>query len=296
MYIAQLSLSRELYASITMCYANLAPTVSTSQLCTWIQPTLSATGTFGFHLVPLYVNDSSSIALYGLILFYGLTKKELARYRPLAKFLSIKLIVIFTFYQSFMVCRTPLHRPSPTESHVLVKFNVLKNRVIHGTEFWTSTNVADGLNALTICIEVRSSYRFFTDLTGWPNTDDFFLTLHDVGFPLGRVSGATGTRPHKHLATALGLDQLMYAFLTLSPSDPRMLTYLDPQGTLPSKLVLSLPISQVASLAGAHPPLPNRTLVRPSALRVTSQRPANHVPFTRGNARALMTGFGLRCT
>ena len=44
-----------------------------------------------------------SIALYGLILFYGLTKEELAGRRPLAKFLSIKLIVMFTFYQSFVV-------------------------------------------------------------------------------------------------------------------------------------------------------------------------------------------------
>jgi Organic solute transporter Ostalpha len=38
-----------------------------------------------------------------LILFYDLTKEELAGRRPLAKFLSIKLIVFFTFYQSFVV-------------------------------------------------------------------------------------------------------------------------------------------------------------------------------------------------
>ena len=44
-----------------------------------------------------------SIALYGLVLFYDLTKEELAGRRPLAKFLSIKLIVFFTFYQSFLV-------------------------------------------------------------------------------------------------------------------------------------------------------------------------------------------------
>jgi Organic solute transporter Ostalpha len=149
-----------------MCYANLAPIVFTSQLCTWIQPRLSASGTFSFHLVPLYVDDSSSIAQYGLSLFHDLTKKRLAGHRPLAKFLSIKSILMFTSYQSLLVCRTPLHRPSPAKLHVLVKFNVLKNRVIHGTNFWTSTNVADGLNALTICIEVRSSYRFFTELTG----------------------------------------------------------------------------------------------------------------------------------
>lgn len=43
------------------------------------------------------------IALYGLIVFYELTKEELKGKRPLAKFLSIKLIVMFTFYQSTVV-------------------------------------------------------------------------------------------------------------------------------------------------------------------------------------------------
>jgi hypothetical protein len=36
---------------------------------------------------------------------------------------------------------------------MLVKFTLLENRVIHGTEFWTPTNIADGLDALSICIE-----------------------------------------------------------------------------------------------------------------------------------------------
>ena len=48
-------------------------------------------------------DNFSSVALYGLIVFYDLTKAELAGRRPLAKFLSIKLIVFFTFYQSFVV-------------------------------------------------------------------------------------------------------------------------------------------------------------------------------------------------
>jgi hypothetical protein len=39
-----------------------------------------------------------------------------------------------------------------------------------------------------------------------------------------RVPGATDTTPHKHLATALGLDQLMYAFLIFISFRP---TYLD---------------------------------------------------------------------
>ena len=73
-------------------------------------------------------------------MFYGLTKDELVGQRPLAKFLCIKLIVMFTFYQSFV-------------------FDWLEGRVIHATQYWTETNIADGLTALTICIEVRLGFR-----------------------------------------------------------------------------------------------------------------------------------------
>ncbi|KAJ7753659.1 organic solute transporter Ostalpha-domain-containing protein [Mycena maculata] len=78
---------------------------------------------------------SITIALYGLLVFFGLVHEELAGRRPLAKFLCIKLIVMFTFYQSFV-------------------FSMLEGRVIKATEYWSEANIADGLNALTICIEM----------------------------------------------------------------------------------------------------------------------------------------------
>ncbi|KAF8906499.1 organic solute transporter Ostalpha-domain-containing protein [Gymnopilus junonius] len=94
---------------------------------------------FDAHFANVYLEAvdfvSISVALYGLLIFYGLTRDDLKGKKPLAKFLCIKLIVMFTWYQSFI-------------------FSALQGRVIHGTEFWTSTNIADGLNALTICIEM----------------------------------------------------------------------------------------------------------------------------------------------
>jgi len=78
---------------------------------------------------------SISVALYGLVVFYGLTKDELKGRRPLAKFLAIKLIVFFTFYQAFV-------------------FSMLEGRVIHATKYWTEANIADGLTALATCIEM----------------------------------------------------------------------------------------------------------------------------------------------
>ncbi len=45
---------------------------------------------------------STRIALYGLLIFYGLTAEELKGRRPLSKFVCIKLIVMVPFYQGFV--------------------------------------------------------------------------------------------------------------------------------------------------------------------------------------------------
>lgn len=87
---------------------------------------------------------SITVALYGLIVFYALTREELTGRRPLAKFLAIKLIVMFTFYQGLV-------------------FDALEGRVIHATQYWTETNIADGLNALATCIEMV----FFSAFMMW---------------------------------------------------------------------------------------------------------------------------------
>jgi len=103
---------------------------------------------FSPHFANVYLEAvdfvSISVALYGLLVFYGLTAAELKGRRPLAKFLCIKLIVFFTFYQSFV-------------------FSALEGRVIKATQYWTETNIANGLNALAICIEMV----FFSGLMMW---------------------------------------------------------------------------------------------------------------------------------
>ncbi|KAF8123588.1 organic solute transporter Ostalpha-domain-containing protein [Boletus edulis] len=112
---------------------------------------LCSSGPYSVYFANVYLEVidfiSISIALYGLLLFYGLTKDELHGRRPLAKFLSIKLIVMFTFYQSFV-------------------FDTLAGRVIKSTQYWTATNIADGLNALAICVEMV----FFSLLMMWAYT------------------------------------------------------------------------------------------------------------------------------
>lgn len=106
---------------------------------------------------------SISVALYGLILFYGLTKDELVGRRPLSKFLAIKLIVMFTFYQSFL-------------------FSALEGSVIKATEYWTATNIADGLTALATCIEMV----FFSAFMMWAYTVNEYKVVGTPRTGIGR--------------------------------------------------------------------------------------------------------------
>jgi len=71
-------------------------------------------------------------------MFYGLTNEELEGRRPLAKFLSIKLIVMFTFYQSFIVSQNLIFififlLITFQNIPFLIQFKALQKRVIKGT-------------------------------------------------------------------------------------------------------------------------------------------------------------------
>ena len=61
-----------------------------------------------------------------------------------------------------MVCVLIHFTAKLTDPHFNLQFSLLeKHGVIKATEFWTATNVADALNALTTCIEVS---RYYTNL------------------------------------------------------------------------------------------------------------------------------------
>lgn len=89
-------------------YGVLCPTLSRSPYYAYLYLaiidfiSISSVRHSSFHKAPTDT-PRFSVALYGLIIFYGLTKDELKGRRPLAKFLAIKLIVFITFYQSFVV-------------------------------------------------------------------------------------------------------------------------------------------------------------------------------------------------
>ncbi|KAJ7072280.1 DUF300-domain-containing protein [Mycena amicta] len=129
-------------------YVVFRPLVSIAGIVCQAFNVLCDSASFNPHFANVYLEAvdfaSISIALYGLLLFYSLTREELTGRRPFAKFLSIKLIVMFTWYQSFV-------------------FSALSGRVIKATEYWTTTNISNGLNALAVCIEMV----FFSVMMLW---------------------------------------------------------------------------------------------------------------------------------
>lgn len=62
---------------------------------------------FNLHTAPLFItiiyNISITLALYGLALFYISTKKLLGPHRPLLKFISVKGIILFAYWQSLLL-------------------------------------------------------------------------------------------------------------------------------------------------------------------------------------------------
>jgi len=58
-------------------------------------------------LLAVVYNISYSAALYMLVLFYLATERQLVAFNPIRKFASVKLIVFFTFWQTFVISKMP---------------------------------------------------------------------------------------------------------------------------------------------------------------------------------------------
>jgi len=92
----------------------------------------------GYLYICILTNTSQCWALYCLVIFYYATKNELGPIRPVGKFLSVKALVFFTWWQSLGIA-------------ILVKMGLIPN---YETGGWTSDDVAKGLQAYLICIEM----------------------------------------------------------------------------------------------------------------------------------------------
>lgn len=78
----------------------------------------------------IILNISVTLALYSLIVFYHVFAKELAPHKPLAKFLCIKGIVFFCFWQVIIIPSPPSCWARNWQVHSSVKCRLLENAIV----------------------------------------------------------------------------------------------------------------------------------------------------------------------
>lgn len=111
----------------------------------------------GYLYICILTNLSQCWALYCLVFFYYALKNELSPIRPVGKFLSVKALVFFTWWQSLGIS-------------ILFQMGMIP----HYTSFdngreWTSEAVAKGLQDWLICIEMFCAAIVHTFV--FPHTD-----------------------------------------------------------------------------------------------------------------------------
>lgn len=92
----------------------------------------------GYLYICILTNTSQCWALYCLVFFYYATKNELGPIRPVGKFLAVKSLVFFTWWQALGIA-------------MLHGMNLIPSYEAGG---WSTEEVARGLQAYLICIEM----------------------------------------------------------------------------------------------------------------------------------------------
>ncbi|KAG0073687.1 hypothetical protein BGZ90_011381 [Linnemannia elongata] len=89
------------------------------------------------HVWILFINFTSvTLATYFLIMFYFTIRADLKEYEPFYKFLAIKLVIFFSFWQSLVV-------------EGFVYFGYIK-----ASKYWSTGDISIGINALLIDFEM----------------------------------------------------------------------------------------------------------------------------------------------
>ncbi|KAK7262721.1 hypothetical protein RJT34_30299 [Clitoria ternatea] len=87
--------------------------------------------------ITIILNISVSLALYSLVVFYHVFAKELAPHKPLAKFLCIKGIVFFCFWQGIVL-------------ELLVSMGIIQSRY----SWLPVERIEEGYQNILVCVEM----------------------------------------------------------------------------------------------------------------------------------------------
>ena len=95
----------------------------------------------GYLYICILTNVSQCWALYCLIFFYYAMKNELSPIRPVGKFLSVKALVFFTWWQSVVIA-------------ILYNWGMIPDALVNVEHDWTKEDVAKGIQDYLICVEM----------------------------------------------------------------------------------------------------------------------------------------------
>lgn len=132
----------------------------------------------------LLVCCSQMYAMYALVMFYHCCEKELRPLRPLPKFLCIKAVVFFSFYQDMLI-------------RFLIYSGVIKATA--GEEGWWSTDdISHTLQDYLICVEMffaaLAHHFYFSWKDYMPHDDagrtDIVMAFMDSSLPVDVMSSA----------------------------------------------------------------------------------------------------------
>lgn len=90
----------------------------------------------GYVYIAIIQNITQVVALYCLIWFYLISKDELAPFKPLYKFIVVKAVVFFTFWQGVFI-------------NILVRIGVIQD-----SDDFTAAEIQLGLQDFVICVEM----------------------------------------------------------------------------------------------------------------------------------------------
>jgi len=123
----------------------------------------------GYLYICVITNTSQCWALYCLAFFYYATKNELGPIRPVGKFLAVKALVFFTWWQSFFIS-------------ILFQMGLIPSCDDEGGDSsckWSAEDVAKGLQDYLICIEMFLAAILHTFV--FPHTDYIHAKLMKRG-------------------------------------------------------------------------------------------------------------------
>ncbi|KAH9152280.1 hypothetical protein AeRB84_005255, partial [Aphanomyces euteiches] len=103
----------------------------------------------------LLLTVSQTWALYCLVLFYHGCSEELRPMRPLPKFLAVKMIIFFTFWQSMVIGWLARFGVINKSWHIRCKNTCAPNDAsCEWEDCWTPDEISPLVNDFTICIEM----------------------------------------------------------------------------------------------------------------------------------------------